>query len=380
MSIKDPGAFAHNAKYHIAILYDSIGALNTALSTPIDLSTAHRNDPGHFDATAEPFRHWDADGVVPATCAKCHSAGGLPSLLEHGGILEQTPSNGLACSTCHDSLEGFTLRLVNEVEFPSGATISFGEEEPSNLCIECHQGRESTVSVNAAIAAAGVGGDEVSDKLSFRNPHYFAAGATLFGNEAMGAYQYDGKEYNGRNEHTRRFDQCVDCHGEHSLEVRYEECGDCHENVDINSVADVHLIRGDADLLDRDPIDYDGDGDVTEPIEAEINAYQDALLAAIQSYANDTAGTAIAYNASAYPYWFVDANGNGTVDADETDRYASWTPKLLQAAYNYQYSIKDPGAFAHNPRYILQVLYDSLESIGGEDAVANFTRAEVVEY
>ena len=43
--------------------------------------------------------------------------------------------------------------------------------------------------------------------------------------------------------------------------------------------------------------------------------------------------------------------------------YNSWTPRLLRAAYNYQYSTKDPGTFAHNGKYIIQVLYDSLEDL-----------------
>ncbi|MBZ0298646.1 MAG: cytochrome c3 family protein, partial [Anaerolineae bacterium] len=190
------------------------------------------------------------------------------------------------------------------------------------------------------------------------------------------------KEYSGQNEHTRRFDECQDCHNEHSLEVRFEECSDCHENVDITSAADVRMIRADEDLLDADPVDYDGDGDVTEPIESEIQSFHDALLVAIQSYAADTLGTAIIYDSASYPYWFIDGNGNGVTDEGEVSgdtRYASWTPTLLRAAYNYQYAAKDPGAFAHNPRYIMQVMYDSIEAIGGEDAVATFTRPEILD-
>jgi hypothetical protein len=38
----------------------------------------------------------------------------------------------------------------------------------------------------------------------------------------------------------------------------------------------------------------------------------------------------------------------------------------LRAAYNYQYVQKDPGAFTHNAPYILQVLYDSIEDVGGD--------------
>jgi hypothetical protein len=384
VSLKDPGNFAHNAKYHIELLYDSIMFLNEQISEPVDLSQARRDDAGHFDSTGEPFRHWDAEGEVSAACTKCHTAEGLPFLLKNGVLIAREPSDALSCTTCHEGVDTgeFIVREITDVTFPSGATISFGEGKPSNLCINCHQGRESTVSVNQAIDRAGVGADEVSDALSFRNPHYFAAGATLFGTEAQGAYEFADHEYSGRNEHVRRFDECADCHNEHSLEVRFEECADCHENNEIASAADVRMIRGDEDLLDADPVDYDGDGDVTEPIAAEIEALHADLLSRIQAYAADTVGTAIIYDAHSYPYWFIDGNGNGEVDEGEVSgdtRFASWTPNLLRAAYNYQYVAKDPGAFAHNPRYIIQILFDSLESIGGEDAVANYVRAEILD-
>jgi hypothetical protein len=75
----------------------------------------------------------------------------------------------------------------------------------------------------------------------------------------------------------------------------------------------------------------------------------------------------VEYNGHRYPYFFDDAG----------ERYASWTPNLLRAAYNYQYAQKDPGAFAHNPAYIVQLLYDSLAAMGAD--VSGMTRAEVPE-
>lgn len=377
VTVKDPGGFAHNPTYIIELLYDSIDMLNQQMpeDNQVDLSLATRSDPGHFDATGEPFRHWDAEGEVPGSCAKCHSAGGLPVYLKNGVNVAEPVASGLSCSTCHDAIPDFTVYQINEVTFPSGAKVSFGEGDPSNLCLNCHQGRESTVSVNKSIAGAGVGDDEVSDKLSFRNVHYFAAGASLFGGDVMGAYQFDGKEYNGRNMHAEDAPMtCTGCHNEHRPEIRVEECADCHE--DVETEEDTKLIR--MDLEDATPVDYDGDGDVEEPILDEITAFQDALLVAINTYAADKGGQAIAYSPSAYPYFFKDLNANGTVDADEANRdngYASWTPNLLRAAYNYQYAQKDPGKFAHNPMYILQVLYDSIEAVGGD--VSTFTRPEV---
>lgn len=379
VSVKDPGAFAHNAKYIIGLLYDSTADLNTVISTPVDMAAMHRNDPGHFDATGEPFRHWDAEGEVPGTCSRCHTADGLPMFLHNGATIAIEPANGLACSTCHESLGGdWPRRVSNDVPFPSGAKLTFGENEDANLCINCHQGRESTVSVNAAIGRAGVGDDEVTDKLSFRNVHYFAAGATWFGGDAMGAYQYDGQEYNGANEHVRKANTCTECHDVHSLEVRVADlCTDCHE--DIEESQDVRMIR-----LEEDDgvegIDYNGNGDATEPIYNEIESFKSALLTAIQTYALDKTGVAIAYAPANHPYWYIDTNANGTIEPEEVNsdnRFVTWTPNLLRAAYNYQYAQKDPGNFAHNPDYIMQVLYDSLASVGGPDAVASFTRPPV---
>jgi len=265
--------------------------------------------------------------------------------------------------------------------FPSGAKVSFGEENENNLCLNCHQGRESTVSVNRVITTAAVGDDEVSDALTFRNIHYFAAGASLFGTEAKGAYEYEGKEYNGRNIHAGGDEDapqdCTSCHFQHELTVQVEDCADCHE--DVETAEDVRLIR--AEMEDAEPIDYDGDGDTAEPIADEIGALEVDLLAKIQDYAANTAGTPVVYNSASYPYWFIDTNANGTGDPDELNRdnrYITWTPTMLRAAYNYQYVQKDPGGFAHNADYLLQVLYDSLEAIGGADAVASYTRPAVV--
>jgi len=361
---KDPGAFAHNPKYYAQILYDSIDTLNSALPTPITLAQAHRNPAGHFDGTAEAFRHWDAEGEVPATCSKCHTAEGLPFQAKNGVTIAFPTSTSLACSTCHTEFENFSVLPTDAVKFPSGAVLSFGEGIPSNICLNCHQGRESTVSVDAAIAKAGVGDDEVSENLGFRNVHYAIAGATLFGSEAQGVYQYAGKEYAGRFLHVPAFSTCTDCHQTHVLDVKIEACGGCHAGA--TDPQTIRMMSG----------DWDGDGTAEGPA-GELATMSEALLAAIQSYAAETVGAPIAYNALAYPYWFQDANANGVNDPEEAtpaNGYASWTPRLVRATYNYQFYQKDPGAFVHNGKYMAQGLYDSIEDVGGADAVAGMTR------
>jgi hypothetical protein len=359
VSIKDPGQYAHGGKYIIQLLYDSIMDLNGTLSAPVvEIESIARTDHGHFAGSEEAFRHWDEEGVVPADCVKCHTAVGLPLFLNEGTTVSATPSNGLECSTCHSDLTTFALYEVQEVEFPSGAVLGFEDSLPSNLCLECHQGRESTVSVNNLIE--GVDVNSTSDQLRFLNVHYFAAGATLFGSEAMGAYQYEGKEYVGRFAHVPNFDTCIECHNAHALQVEVEGCGGCHQGVETEEDLPSIRITGE---------DFDGDGDTEEGIAGEIETMREALYAALQAYAADVAGTPIIYNSASYPYYFADGNGNGELDEDEANAgnaYNTWTPRLLQAAYNYQYTSKDPGTFAHNAKYILQVLYDSLEDLSSD--------------
>ena len=86
-----------------------------------------------------------------------------------------------------------------------------------------------------------------------------------------------------------------------------------------------------------------------------------------------TAGSPIVDNSHAHPYFFIDANADGVADEGDTERYVSWTPRLLFSAYNYQYALKDPGVFAHNGKYIMQVLYDSIQNLNPA-AVTDLTR------
>lgn len=367
VSVKDPGSFAHNGKYIIDLLSDSIDDLQTKMGGSLILSRTLRDDPGHFNATREAWRHWDAEGEVPAACARCHTATGFPIYLKNDVSIAQPPTDALRCSSCHVNPPDFALRPEKEVVFPSGAKFGFADNTAANLCINCHQGRESTVSVNAAIKSAAVGANEVSSKLTFRNPHYFGAGATLLGTDAKGMYEFDGRTYRSRNLHVPAFDSCVECHDSHALTVKSTQCATCHTNV-----------KGEADLQNirfGRSADFDGDGSGTEGIAGEVLTMHGKLLKAIQAYALNTSGTAIAYSPSNYPYWFIDKNANGQADADEVARanaYNKWTPNLLRAAYNYQWVAKDPGAFAHNGKYVLQALYDSLQAVGG--SVAGMTR------
>jgi hypothetical protein len=161
--------WSHNAKYIIELLYDSIEDLGR-----VDFSLLHREDPGHFAGSTMAFRDWDADGEVPAGCARCHSAEGLPTFLHNAGtqvitgsgslaitgVVGAAPANGFQCSTCHDVTQFPAVYAVPSVVIASGKTITFSTEKDdkgafvpvaATICLECHQGRQSTAAVNTRI-------------------------------------------------------------------------------------------------------------------------------------------------------------------------------------------------------------------------------------
>jgi hypothetical protein len=378
MSSKDPGAFAHNPKYIIELLYDSTADLDTKLASKIDMSKMVRDDAGHFAGDTQPFRDWDSTGIVPAACAKCHSATGLPQYIANAGteivtksgvqitgVVGQPVSNGFECKTCHDE-SNFPNRLaVTSVPFPSGVSLTFSSVKDANgnlvpvdanLCIECHQGRESTVTVNNALAAYVASPDNADPKISFKNVHYLAAGATFFGTQAKGMYEYAGKTYDGKNLHVDTFDTCTDCHDAHALTIKTTACAACHK-------------EGDPTKFRKTTESYDGSTDASEPMAAMVENFRTKLYAAVQKYTKDHNLPGVIYDPASYPYFFLDANNDGKPDVDSKGAvisYNSFTPRLMEAAYNLQYVTKDPGAFAHNPHYVIEGMYDSIADLGGD--------------
>ena len=310
---------------------------------------------GHFDRNAEAFHEWDKAKEIPAVCARCHGAQSLPEYLATGKTGPAPHAkNGFACTNCHADMLTYARHKVPKVNFASGLSVDTANND-ANLCMSCHQGRESTASVNKAIA--GLAPDAPDAKLNFLHVHYFPAGATLYGTEAKVAYEYAGKTYAGRFTHMPAVNTCTGCHQPHAGEVKIDRCGGCHEGV--KTVADLANIR----MSTKGDIDGNGK---EEGLCVEIRNLQKELYAAIQAYAKTVGGTPIAFTKALYPYWYADRNGNGTIEKEEIrpeNKYTQYTPRLMQAVYNYTFALRDTGGAYHNGRYIAQLLYDSLESL-----------------
>jgi hypothetical protein len=191
----------------------------------------------------------------------------------------------------------------------------------------------------------------------FLHVHYLPAGATRYGGEAKVAYEYAEKSYAGQFAHMPGVNTCTGCHEPHGGEALVAKCGGCHQGV--QGSADLAKIR----MSSKG--DFDGNG-TEEGVAREIAGLHRELYAAIQQYARAVGGASIAFTPDAFPYWHTDTNGNGKIDPDElrpANRYQAYTPRLMQAVFNYTFILRDPGAAYHNGRYSLQLLYDSLESL-----------------
>jgi hypothetical protein len=206
-------------------------------------------------------------------------------------------------------------------------------------------------------ATAGLPEDEVSDQLSFINVHYKIGGAVRYGADVLVGYEYPGQSYAGFFEHADDYQQCTDCHDPHSTQIEPQECAVCHSEV--SQFTDVYDIR-------MESPDYDGDGDTSEGISGEVYTTHDLLYTAIQQYASEVLDAPILYSSTTYPYWFMDTDGDGEGSEDELtygNSFASWSPRLLKAAYNYHLVVKDPGGFMHNASYLIQIMHDSIADL-----------------
>jgi hypothetical protein len=315
----------------------------------------------HSDVASESFVHWNQDDPpqVPTGCAQCHSGRGFLDYVGHDGsaaMVVDEPAQTesvVSCMVCHNE----AADALETVHFPSGVRLQV--KRNAVLCSTCHSGTRSGQDVESA--SAGFRDDEVVPDAGFIGPHYAFAGATWQGREAGGGYEYPGRRYAGRFDHAEDVRTCTQCHDPHSLRMRSDFgggadlCATCHSEV-----------TGRASYRDivEQRVDYDGDGSV-EGVYYEIQGLREVLHQAIHAYSSRELGQPAAWT-DRFPYFFVDSDGDGTISPEEAsfpNRYRTFTPRLLRAAFNYQFAAKDAGGYVHNADYVLQLLHDAVEDL-----------------
>ncbi len=338
-------------------------------SATIEDVTAKWEGSGHADMTSEAFNHWNEDdpAEVPANCAKCHSTSGFRDYVgadgSAAGSVEMAGKiqDPVSCTACHST----AAHEMDSVAFPSGVELT--GTGANSACMTCHGGMGSGVSV--ANVTNGLPEDEPIGDQAIMGNHYFAAAAVHSGSDGGNGFEYEGKTYVGTFTHAPGVETCTTCHDPHTLHTRKPEnsdtnlCQTCHSEV---------AGYQDYKTVTMSKVDYDGDGAV-ESIYDEIEGVKVVLHQAMSQYSAKVGdGTMFGFYADAYPYSFIDTNKDGQISEDEAafpNQYKLFTPRLLKAAYNYMFTVKEPGAYIHNGKYVLQLMFDSIEDLSAVSGV-----------
>ena len=309
--------------------------------------------------------NWGAvDHGYDEGCVRCHTSMGFAEVAPGYGDAVQTPggeSDGfITCNACHDGVNypssgNKRMRFTGSVALfdYNGDPLTYVDAGNSAVCVYCHQGLEDASHVaadSAAYDASNMAFYATSPKgnpATFRNMHYLAAGAMLF---AEKGYEYAGASYS--QEHIHTLVGCVGCHM--ADEPGTEEVGGHTFHMTDGAVESTSFCLG---TCHPNMTAINFPWNATFDAESDIAYMLSALMNAIIVYDSpdddpDTAAN-IKYQ-SWYPYF-------------QPNSGQAWDPVAAKAAFNWQFVNKDPGAYAHNRSYALQLLWDSYEDLYNKD-------------
>jgi hypothetical protein len=303
-------------------------------------------------------------GDATVTCLTCHEPHAdatktkknirVPVKLSYNSRFNEVPL----------SADG-TSRGVNK--FLDGTAIPAGVGN-GIICLLCHQGRESGLTIYRAMKAANPALDPYATPdavisaggVSFVNPHYLDGGAILWSVNGW-EYFFSGvaQQYTtGYAQHQQT--NCAGCHmgeanadnteGGHTWKPRIETCQKCHGP--INDFKEISALA-----------DYNGNG-VIETTYNELGTITPRPAPGVGSTGTGLFGAVVAaletkgifYNPDAYPYFYTAAGA----------QFRAFTPNTLAAAFNLAYSYKAGNAvYVHNAKYNIQLLRDALQTLNG---------------
>lgn len=371
---------------------------------------------GHGRTDATPWKSRDFKTL--STCNRCHTTTGFVKYLTTGdtkawGESSDTTREVLGCPACHTDYR-YTVRQAGQVTAPyTNAPETYPTAGRSNLCLNCHVGRESGNSIKNSF------GNLTS--MSFINSHYLTAGGSVFGKTG---YHYSGRGYDshvrfdgtandfihdrlGREdlaayavskgfsastvsqftnaqafitrEGLQSAGPCVVCHMTSLTKEResshrfspYTDYGDSKKALNPVCV-NCHPTRGEGS--DAKASWYDAEW------KRNINAGMEMLKSVLMRKG------IVFYNE--FPYFFSDENNDGIActpdkkaagSCSETEQTKKWhraygegsAKDIMGAAFNLNLLYHDPGAIAHNRMYVRRLLYDSIDF--ADDGMLNYS-------
>jgi hypothetical protein len=340
---------------------------NTSISTDARLCGACHN------TFAPRFKQWQLSvhaAAPPAgtndnpSCARCHTARGFARSVAGLAPREQGAGEpGVTCAACHDPHSAANLsevRVFGDVTLGDGSTFDAGR---AAVCVTCHQ---SEVSDAAAYATLGepfpcaIQADMVAGRGAVEY-------GQAFGSSFHGDPGFKPRNLTGNPNDPLFPEACVTCHmapapvagpfldrlGGHTWRMRdgatelaVGNCDRCHPGL---TTFDRNLGR-----------DFDGSG-VAEGVQTEVRGLIEILHAAL---------------VAADPQQGLSRPGGPGTPVTVADDLSLTTAGLRQAAYNYNFIVRDASFGVHNTVYAVQLLQRTYEELAG----APFTTAFPLAY
>lgn len=337
---------------------------------------------GHGRTGAPPWNEYDFKSRT-GECNRCHTTTGFIKYITTGdstawGSASDKTKEMLGCNACHIDYS-YVLRSANQVTaLYSGGAATYPNIGTSNLCLNCHVGRESGASVVAMKNYTGV---------TFINSHYLTAGGIVFGEIG---YEYTGRGYSDPAFYRHRYIGTNDSRGNSAVEITKGPCVGCHLANKTQSgekhTFKPYIVTGVS--LSPTCTTSGCHGATTDRTLLEVTwqpRYQAALASLSYFLANNPYRKL--HFSSSNPYFFIDSDNDGVLSTTEVVRSnAQWkwysvggpeddrsvsARNNMGAAFNYNLLIHDKGGVAHNRYYTRRLIYDAIDWL--DDNIMNYS-------
>jgi len=302
---------------------------------------------GHGDTLAQPWIHYDFK--ARDDCNRCHTTTGYVKYVTTGDKKAWATANSsdktkevLRCDGCHTDYS-WKRRNLGPVraDYTNVPSFFYPDAKTSNICLNCHIGRESGDSIKNLPASTNF------TNTGFINSHYLTAGGTLFG---VTGYEFSGRDYTNKSFFEHDQIGITDVEGTGTTRG---PCVGCHL-----TSPDSHRFL---------PVATNSSGAITAITSticakchtggfaltpAGLETEKEDLAAALEALKSQLAAKGYTFTPS-YPY-FANRNWEAAFGAGSG-------PNTMGSAFNYNLLSHDPGAFAHNRFYTKRLIYDSID-------------------
>ena len=297
-------------------------------------------------------------------CARCHTARAFARNIAQSLPREEgTAAPGVTCAACHDphsDTNDSGVRVFGDVPLGDGTLVPAGR---AAACVTCHQSGISDPALHAD--------DGEPFPFAVQAEMVFGYGAIETGGAAYGSSFHGDPGFKLRNftgdpDDPDYAEACVTCHM-----APTPASGPHEDRVGAHALrltdGDFELVSGNCDrchagltTFDRNlGHDYDGNG-TADGVQTEVRGLIENLYAALEA--------ADGLDGLSRP------GGPGTLVEVATDLSLTTAP-LREAAFNYDFVVKDGSLGVHNTVYAVQLLQRTYERVTGVDYTTAFPMA-----